>query len=409
MSAPTANQFSAAGAALGYLAQVEYGLLLTLRRMDDTVDLRLSLETADDIVFETDGTDVRELWQSKHHVTAGSLGDASPDIWKSLNSWIVSSDENCAFVLFSTATAPAGSAASLLGKARTAQDVLDAHQRLEAIATAAGNKGNTAYYKRFLDLAPNDRIELLNRLTVLDQATRSTDLTDELISAVRKTVRENRRQALVERLRGWWHDRAIKHLNRIAAGEADWIEMAEVEGRLFHIAQSLSDENLPLDFSNIAKPTSEDVVEDNRIFVEQLRMIMLHHERVGLAVYDHNRAFLQRSRWQREDLLNPLELENYDRLLIEEWRRVFLPLEEGEDDQAGNEESARRAGLNRFHAIGERNLPEVRREIRSGYIPMGSLHMLADRMEIGWHPDWVNLLRHRIHEAGGLPAEPGVA
>jgi hypothetical protein len=185
--------------------------------------------------------------------------------------------------------------------------------------------------------------------------------------------------------------------------------MAEVEARLLHIAQSLRDENLPLDFSNIAEPTSEDVGDDGRIFVEQLRLIMLHHERVRLAVYDHNRAFLQRSRWQREDLLNPLELENYDRLLIEEWRRVFLPLEEGEVDQAEDEESARRTGLNKFHAIGERNLPEVRREIRSGYIPMGSLHMLADRLEIGWHPDWVNLLRHRIDEAGGLPAEPGVA
>jgi hypothetical protein len=188
MAAPAANQFSAAGSALGYLAQVEYGLLLTLRRMDDTVDLRLSLETADDIVFDTDGTDFRELWQSKHHVTAGSLGDASPDIWKSLNNWIVSSDENCALVLFSTATAPAGSAASLLGKVRAAQDVLDAHEKLEVVATAGGNKDHVAYYARFLDLAPEDRVGLLSRLTVLDQATRSTDLTDELISAVRKSV-----------------------------------------------------------------------------------------------------------------------------------------------------------------------------------------------------------------------------
>lgn len=411
MSGGAANRFSAAGSALGYLAQVEYGLLLTLKRMDESVSLRISLETADDIVFEdADGADARELWQSKHHLARrGSLGDASPDIWKSLHNWTESSGDDCAFVLFSTVVAPADSAASLLAAGRTPQDVREAQERLEAVAVAAGNDKHAAFYQRFLSMTPDARFDLLSRVTILDEATRAVDLSSELATAVRKTVPQNRRTALVDRLRGWWHGRVIEHLACVAAGAEAWIEMVEVENQLHRIAQSLRDENLPLDFGDLPEPTQDEVDADDRIFVEQLRLIMLHHERVRMAIYDHNRAFLQRSRWQREDLLNPNELEAYDRLLIEEWKRVFLPLEEGADDADLDQAALQRAGIDTYVALGQRHLPEVRPEVRSGYIPIGSLHMLADRLEVGWHRDWLDLLRHRINEAGGLPGQQGVA
>lgn len=410
MSGATANRFSAAGSTLGYLAQVEYGLLLTLKRMDDSVNLRLSLETADDIVFEDgDGTDARELWQSKHHLPRrGWLGDASPDIWKSLHNWIESSGANDQLVLFSTSAAPSDSVASLLGRDPAGRDERAAQEKLEAVATTAGNQDHATFYERFLGLPTQARIELLRRVTILDAATQAADMTDDLLSAVRKTVPQSRRAALVERLRGWWLGRALDHLSRVAAGGVDWIDMVEVEENLHRIAQSLRDQNLPLDYSDMPEPTQDEVNADDRIFVEQLRLIMLHHDRIRLAVYDHNRAFLQRSRWQREDLLNPHDLDRYDRLLIEEWKRVFLPLEEDEDPEL-DEAALRRAGRDVFIALGQRSLPEVRTEVRSGYIPLGSLHILADRLEIGWHRDWVERLRHRIDEAGGLPAQQGVA
>lgn len=411
MSGGAANRFSAAGSALGYLAQIEYGLLLTLRRMDQSVNWRLSLETADDIVFEeADGAGPTEMWQSKHHLQRrGSLGDASPDVWKSLHNWIETSNEDCELVLFSTAAAPVGSAARLLGRDRTEDDVRRALQRLEEVAEAAGNEAHDVFYKRFLGLTPRDRFALLSRVTVLGEATEAANLTNDLQAAVRKAVPIHRRAPLVERLRGWWHARAIAHLTRVASGQEDWIEMAEVEAHLHHVAQSLREENLPLDYSDMPEPTLDEVEADERIFVQQLRLIMLHHERIRMAVYDHNRAFLQRSRWQRENLLNPYDLDNYDRLLIEEWKRVFLPLEENPVDAEPDEAEIRRAGLRLYVALGERSLPEVRPEVRSGYIPLGSLHLLADRLQIGWHPDWVARLKDRIDEAGGLPTRAGIA
>lgn len=400
MSSMDANRFSSAGSALGYLAQVEYALLIALQRMDGDVELRISIETADDITFDIEGAP--ELWQTKHHLARqGSLGDASPDIWKTLHNWIETSTDASACFLLSTVAAPTDSAAKLLGPSRSAQDVRSAREKLDAVAKAAGNQASATYYAKYLGLTEDARSELLGRVTILDGAVDAARLTDLLVGSVRKSINAQRRLALVERLRGWWHGRVLSHLTMVAAGKSDWINLTEIEDRLLSIAQSLRDDNLPLDYSDEPEPTQSEVDADDRVFVEQLKLILLHHERIRQAVYDHNRAFLQRSRWQREQLLEIGAFKTYDRRLIEEWKRVFLPLEEPAGESEIGDEVKCRDARQLYLQLQERTLPEIRTELRSGYVPLGSLHILADRLQIGWHPDWINLLKHRLGEAQG--------
>lgn len=402
------NRFSAGGSALGYLAQVEYALLIALQRMDGDENLRLSLETVDDITFDVEGRP--ELWQTKHHVgRQGSLGDASQDLWKTLHNWIETSSDRSACFLMTTAAAPADTAASLLKAERSRDDVANARQKLDAVAQAAGNRASAIYYTKYLSLPEDQRTELLERVVVLDGAVRAADMTERLISTVRKATVPQRRLPLVERLRGWWHGRAMVHLTSVAQGQDDWIDIGEIEGQLLLIAQSLRDDNLPLDYDDEPEPTRSEVDGDDRIFVAQLKLILLHHERIRQAVYDHNRAFLQRSRWQREQLLTIGELAAYDRRLMEEWKRVFLPLEEPSSEDEALDTNRHFSALRLYQKLQERALPEVRAEVRSGYIPFGSLHILADRLQIGWHPDWVKLMKHRLTEVQGVDDGQGAA
>lgn len=409
MTAPDSNRFSAAGSALGYLAQVEYALLVALQRMDTDIELRLSIEAADDITFDVEGQPL-ELWQAKHHVGRyGSLGDASPDLWKSLHNWIETAGGDAVCFLLSTVSAPADSAASLLSPRRKAQDLASARAKLDAVAKAGGNKGSAAYYKKYLALSDEERLNLLGRVTVLDGALDASKLTEGLVASVRKAIVAQRRLALVERLRGWWHGRALSHLTLIAEGKSDWIQLSEVEERLLSIAQSLRDDNLPLDYADQPEPIQGEVDDDDRIFVEQLKIILLHHERIRQAVYDHNRAFLQRSRWQREQLLTLGELESYDRRLLEEWKRAFLPLDEPAEDEELSDDDKRHKARQLYGSLQERALPEIRSGVRSGYLPLGSLHILADRLQIGWHPDWIDHLRHRLGEVDESAVGQGAA
>ena len=400
------NQFSAAGPALGYLAQVDYALLLTLGKMDDQPELAVSIETTDDIVFDDPSTNAPlELWQSKHHIERrGSLGDASPDIWKSIANWISDSQMGeKSRILLSTVDAPQGSAAAHLTRDLNARDPTVAHERLVGVAEAKGNKDHIEYYDAFLNLKPNLRLDLLRNIYVVDHASCAADISGALANTLRKSVRTERRTPLVERLRGWWAGRVAQHLTAIAEGRLDSISAGEVEARLHDSIQSLRDDMLPLDYSDLAEPAMADVATDDRVFVEQLRIIAWHSERIRLAVYDHNRAFLQRSRWHREDLVHVDDMESYDRRLIEEWRRHFLPTEEGEELEGSDDDQAQRAAAReKLLRLETSTLPEIRSALNSGYMPMGTLHILADNLRIGWHPHWIARLRHRIGDAAEI-------
>ena len=78
------SAFSAAGPALGYLAQVDYALWAALERMDQEEDFSVSIETLDDVVFHDPGTgDATQKLQTKHTIDlTRSLSDASGDLWK---------------------------------------------------------------------------------------------------------------------------------------------------------------------------------------------------------------------------------------------------------------------------------------------------------------------------------------
>jgi len=393
-----ASRFSAAGPALGYLAQVDYALWAMLERMDIEESFSVSIETLDDIVFhdaETD--DATQKWQSKHSIDGSrSLSDASVDLWKTLHNWIVEpSDAGVRLVLL--ATARAGTAA---GKLRVGadRDVAGAMAALERTARESQSEANKSYYEAFLGLSPEDRKALLARVDVIDEMADVASVADDLMRAVRKSVIPRRRTALVERLRGWWHARSIAHLDAVANGRADRITAAELEERLLAIADTLRDENLPIDVLDFPQPSEQEVSEDDRIFVAQLRLIAMGSQRMRKCIYDHNRAFAQRSLWQRDRLLEVGELGRYDAELIEAWERFFVPLSD-EPGEEITEEELKAAALTAFGELDQSDLAPIRRDVRSGFIARGSLHVIADRLEIGWHPKWIEHLQHRLAEA----------
>ena len=88
MTTGSGTPFSAVDATLGYLYQVRSALLWALRRQKSEPDFLVSVETLDDVAFETAGGDPTDLLQTKHHRKgSASLTDASPYLWKTLRIW----------------------------------------------------------------------------------------------------------------------------------------------------------------------------------------------------------------------------------------------------------------------------------------------------------------------------------
>ena len=385
-----ANPYSAAPSALGYLAQVEYALLLVLKRLDVELEFDVSIETLDDIVFH-DGDDAVELLQTKHRVDrTASLTNSSMDVWKTLRNWIADAPPNASLTLLTNAIAPEGSAMSYL-RGGSGRNATQAVARLETVARTSENQAHQSYYEAFLEIGDESRLELLSRVTLIDGIPAVADLALELELAVRKSTKAAHRAALVERLRGWWFPKVYDHLERVASGQRDRIVSGEVESKLLHLSQQLRDDDRPIDFYDMPEPSEGEVADDERVFVHQLRLIALGSKRLRQCIYDHNRAFAQRSRWEREKLLNVGELKDYETRLKEEWRRFCLPDtdDEGEDDEQTVQARARE----RFLQLDRSTLPRIRTHVAAEYVANGSLHILSDRLEIGWHPAWLERIR----------------
>lgn len=393
----TANQFSAADSALGYLYQARLGLLWALRRVKESSDFVVSLETIDDVTFESNGRP-DELLQTKHHLTRpANLTDASPDFWKSLRVWFEGASGRTIppqthLYLVTTSSAGVGSAAAKLRQ--NDRDTAAALAALEATAQTSGSQENAPAYAVFLATSVPERRAILERVVILDRTPTIADLNDDLKQELYWATERQHQDAFLQYLEGWWLRRVITQLARINVG--DRILGAELESQMSDLREQFKQDSLPIadDLLNFTPDDAAIAAHENSLFVRQLELVKAGKRRVALAVQDYYRAFEQRSRWLRHDLLMVGDLTTYERRLVQEWAHVFEAMRDelgaNATDQA--KESAARAVLQ----WAERTCIPIRPAVTEPFVSRGSLHILADDLKVGWHAEFHDRLSHLL-------------
>lgn len=380
------NKFDATASMVGYLYQCRYALFKALVATREQPAAEISIERFDDVAFEQNGTPF-ELIQTKHHLgRSGGLGDASSDIWKTLRVW---SERTTAdprsllstrFFLITTAQATDGSAAALL---RTdGRDESSALTLLEETATTSTNQSNASAYAAFLALRSDQRLALLEAVTVLDGSPGILNMLPDIEAELHHASRNEHLPLLVERLEGWWFSQVIAVLS---GQSSSTIPVIAVEAKIEELRESFRRDTLPVDFAHIGIDETILAEHDDRIFVRQLRRIEVGPKRIEWAIRDYYRAFEQRSRWARDELLVDNEIAHYEQGLVEAWEPRF----EGacEDLDPIDEQGKIRIGKALFKwAENEANFPL--RSVRERFLTHGSLHILANRLAVGWHPDF---------------------
>ena len=377
----------ASASATGYLFQCRFALLLGLQATIDTPNLSISIEKFDDISFD-DGDTPAELIQTKHHLGKnGSLTDASIDLWKTLLIWSkrVAADVDAPFrtrfTLLTTGLAPEGSAASFL-RMRERNEV-EADKRLCATAESSKNETNKPAYAAYKSLPEALRLSFLRAVSILDGSPNIIDVREEILRELHRAAERAQVDKLAERLEGWWFGVVIKALT--GTGPAS-IPVLAIETRVDELREEFKRSALPIDYK-ASKPPPAVVAElDKRMFVRQLRRIRVGPPRIEFAVRDYYRASEQRSRWAREDLLLDGEIEAYEQDLVEAWEPRFEAMHD-ELSSSCPPEKRIALGQNLFKWVEqEANFPL--RSLREKFLTHGSYHILANRLAVGWHPDF---------------------
>src|SRR5262249_35243754 len=162
----------------------------------------------------------------------------------------------------------------------------------------------------------------------------------------------------------------------------------EIESQMSDLREQFKQESLPIDDDLLTFDLDEttQTAHANYPFVRQLEIAAAGKRRIAAAIRDYYRAFEQRSRWLRNDLLFVGDLDKYERKLIEEWDLVF----EGMKDELGAaaaDDAKEKAARNVLQWAESAAIP-IRPNVTEPFVSRGSFHMLADEQRIGWHPEF---------------------
>ena len=207
------DKYSAGEQGLGYIYQARLALLQLLQLPESTA---VQVEKDDDLDF-VDGGGCKSLASLKHKAPGDRRTDLSTDFWKSIRIWLARyqrdgrSQSNLRFFLFTTGTVSETSFLKrfLPGRASSASTNTLGEDADAALARSSSDL-IAGIAREFNELSPAEKQDFLARVLILDGSPRIGDIPDTIKDQHMRTIRRGDRNAIFERLEGWWNDAVIK-------------------------------------------------------------------------------------------------------------------------------------------------------------------------------------------------------
>ncbi|MGV8991618.1 MAG: ABC-three component system protein, partial [Thiobacillus sp.] len=336
----------------------------------------------------------------KHKGAGDRLTDLSTDFWKSVRIWLARynrdgrSEASLRFFLFTTgAVSNTSFLRYFLLEPPTETKTVSLSQIAADVLAKSESKLISEIATEFHKLNDDEKNDFLARIVIFDGGPRIEDVPSIIKDQHMRSIRRDNRDAIFERLEGWWNDTIV---NLLVGKRTDAIFGYEISDKLSAFAEEYKSDNLPITFRGKMPAGEIDADNDPRLFVVQLREIGIASNRIRNAILDYYRAFEQRSSWARESLLISGEMEEYEDRLVDEWSRyrdvVFEELDEESADTVLLE-----AGKALYQWVdlesGNSSTLRIRERVTEPYVVRGGFHILANSRplpKVYWHPRFLN-------------------
>ncbi len=175
------SQFAVPASSLGHHFQSHYALHLLLEVASEDPLATMTIERIDDVAIESGDGSIESV-QTKQHGDDVGLGNAAPDIWKTIRAWLEpfgTAHEPALFTLVTTSVAQHGSAAYYLRPESFDPDKA-LLTILNAVPRISKNESNKLAYAAFEALSETDRRRFIGRIRVLDGVAPAVALTKKI-------------------------------------------------------------------------------------------------------------------------------------------------------------------------------------------------------------------------------------
>jgi len=392
---------AAEAAALGFYYQTLFALVTLASQTADNA--AVVIEQLDDVELHVDGHLL--LNQLKHSMSTipPPVTLTSRALWKTVKVWIDALPDltlsETTLCLVTVGDIQGGSPLkALLEEGADRTELLNAMQyeaqRVVAARDAAKKAGNRLPHaerasgcEAFLSLDATKQQNLLRRIRIEPNSPKINQIPEKLAKHLQIVPPENRLH-IAERLIEWWSKEVLYSL----CGKRERIlTRFEYQKQVTSLIGDIEKDRLIPDFTNVPQP---DDYQPDGMLTRQIKLVDGRKSDINNAIREEWRAREQRSKWINENPAIVSKINGYDSSLQEQWsdRHVRMvencaELEEKEKRVAGHKL------LRWTHDEAPRHVPAFSEGWTEPYYVRGSYQILAINLKVGWHPDYLVLLK----------------
>lgn len=387
---------------IGYVYQGFYALLLLLDSADNT---QVSIETKDDI--EIADPKNLTLFQLKHNMglTPPRLTLSNEGFWKTIVIWSKYADDKQVGCLMFVTSAEISTSSPLkkienkyckvsdlkqlvLDIEKEAKNVID--QRLDANAKKKKKLPHEVKYKgceAYLTMSANQREMLLAKMVIVSKAVQIQNIPDEVMKKM-LLIPLKYRSTISTKLIEWWSIRVVRSLYNKSE---EVIYRSELQQKVFELIQECREDSLSNEYKN-RNPDDMEIYKDSNM-EKQIKAVKGGSARVSRATKARWRAMNQRKVWLMSDISVVPKIDEFDRGLKEEWKDKFDIMTE-DCKKTDEDEKCNRglALLDWTHDEAPKVVPPIVEKWNDDFLVRGSYQELADKGEVGWHPDYESVI-----------------
>jgi hypothetical protein len=384
-----AADHSAVDSTLGYAFQTLQALIILLQANDDE---SVSIELTDDVTLHQtpSANGSAESRFQVAHSTSQSLPAVtlkSVKLWKTIGIWASEYAPNERYFLLTCAPVSADLKCLTTVGDRTA--ILVKFEEEAALVIKERQQGIHEHKERisgcraFLALAPALRAELLNQILLCASIPNINAFDDILDKQLRPTARPDKRLLMISRIREYWMNRACLSLTGKLSRR---ITKGELQQRIEEISSTISGSGLPDDYGTLQPPTGAPVPDTMR---RQIELVNGGNHRINRAKTAHWKSRNQRQKWLDDDVSMMARLNDLDQKLIDAWNDRHGPM--CDDTATCSEAEKQQHGcslLDWSHHEASQWPISIGRGPVPVYVTQGTYQDLANRLEVGWHPEY---------------------
>ena len=387
------DQHSVPSTVAGFDFQFQRALLELINAKNGDV---VGIETLDDVaVVGADGTKTLEQDKFTTDGTGRVYGDKTHNLLNTLSIWLASAlrgEIDCSKTKFRLVT----NVKCASGIVREISDCRTEAEAFRVVEQIRSLESESKDFRVLNELLNEPRAEAL--LCAICTSAKLIECQNDIAQTVQEALPvENAyassRQHIYRTLLGWMHDSAFSVWQKripFLVSKQDYVnELGAIKYRL----QRLTTREKPPTELPITQAEMDGL--SDRMFVRQIKLVSDDVEESYEARADYLRCIAEKSRLSEEGEILKQDWLDFDYGLKDRWKQIFRqkkrlrPPEISERDVGYDIMSTTLNGQDEVKLAGS--------SITYPYLSKGSYHRLSDALDVGWHPNFEDLLKGDGH------------